>query len=63
MTEKEVKIYIKEENWVAFCKWMYGQTVGSNKDGSIDYYECDVRSFKEKLDTGYDRQANSLEWD
>jgi len=67
MTELEVKDYIGEENWDSFCEWMRGQTVGAkSKPGGgyeADYYEWDVKAFKDKIDTGYDRQENPLTWD
>lgn len=62
MTEAEVKKLIGKHNWRKFCKWMYGQTVGSNKDGSINWYDHDVRSFKKLIDTGHDRQKTRA-WD
>lgn len=63
MTEQEVKDTIGEEHWSEFCKWMGGQTVGMNLDGSINYYECDVDAFKQKLKSGYDRQQDPGAWD
>jgi len=62
MTEIEVKEYIGEENWIDFIKWMAGQTMGI-VDGEPDYYDCDVKAFKEKIDIGYDKQDNPLAWD
>ena len=63
MTIEEVKKEIGEENWEAFLDWMQGQTVGCKADGTINYFECDVRDFKTKLLTGKDRQTNPLTWD
>ena len=63
MTEQEVKKRIGKKNWKAFCKWMYGQTLGVNEDGSIDYFECDVEAFEYKLKTGWDRQKSKFAWD
>jgi len=63
MTEKQVKKLIGKENWKNFIHWMRGQTCGMNKDGNVDYYECDVIAFKEKLDNGYDRQNDKYAWD
>jgi hypothetical protein len=63
MRERQVKQLIGEENWPAFCKWMYGQTVSAYEDGETDYYDWDVRAFRRKLDTGYDRQQDPLAWD
>jgi hypothetical protein len=31
--------------WSVFLKWMLGETVGLNKDGSTDWYEYDVQRF------------------
>lgn len=47
MTEKEAKIKIKEAsgNWKVFQKWMIGQTVGMNPDGTADIYDYDVNRF------------------
>ena len=47
MTEKQAKQKIKKAggNWKEFIKWMFGQTVGVNDDGSINYYDCDVNIF------------------
>ena len=45
MKENEiVKKYGKEET-KKFLKWMNGQTIGINKDGTFDYYEEDVLRF------------------
>lgn len=41
MNEEEVKDYL----WARFQEWMEGQTVGVNKDGSVDYYDYDVIRF------------------
>lgn len=41
MNEEEVKEYLFNK----FNEWMAGQTVGLNKDGSIDYYEYDVEKY------------------
>lgn len=45
MTEKEVIDHIGLERWEEFYKFMYGQTVGVNEDGSFNYYDCDVENF------------------
>lgn len=67
MTEQEVKKEIGIENWETFLQWMRGQTVGGipdDKGGYIaDYYEWDVKAFKTKLLTGYDRQNNPITFD
>ena len=49
MKEQEVKEYLKERgySWAKFKKWMYGQTTGLNKDGTLDYYEYDVRRYRQ----------------
>ena len=41
MNEQEVKDYLFKQ----FLKWINGQTVGLNKDGSTDYYEWDVKRY------------------
>lgn len=46
MKEKEVKEQIGKENWKDFVKFMRGQTVGINKDGSEEYYDYDVHRFQ-----------------
>ncbi|MFH0970484.1 MAG: hypothetical protein V1776_03425 [Candidatus Diapherotrites archaeon] len=48
MDKKEVIARIGKNRWNAFQKFMYGQTVGKNKDGSIDYYPLDVENFLRK---------------
>ena len=47
MKEPEVKQLLKDNNisWEDFIKWMHGQTMGLNKDGTPDYYEWDVKRF------------------
>jgi hypothetical protein len=45
MTKQEVIDRIGVEKWEDFCKFMWGQTMGINKDGSLDYFECDVYNF------------------
>jgi hypothetical protein len=62
MNEQQVKKFIGEENWEDFYDWMRGQTCGTNKDGSLDFYDHDVQAFKENIDTGYDRQTGKG-WD
>lgn len=63
MRKKEIIKLIGKENWDKFIKWMGGQTVAVYKNGETDYYQCDVRSFVAKLETGYDRQKDPLRWD
>lgn len=41
MNEEEVREYL----WEKFQEYMAGKTVALNEDGSIDYYESDVRRF------------------
>ena len=41
MNEEEVKEYLFKQ----FLKWLEGQTVGVNTDGTIDYYEYDVERY------------------
>ena len=45
MTEAQVKEIVGTALFPAFLKWMRGQTVGVNPDGSTDYYEVDVDGF------------------
>jgi len=52
MNKHEVIEKIGKENWMAFCVFMFGQTVGVGKDGETDYYECDVENFLNKLKKG-----------
>lgn len=51
MTTQEVKDYIGEENWDDFQHWMYGQTYGINDDGSANWYEWDVKRYRNQLAT------------
>ena len=44
MNEAEVKELVGER-WEEFEKWMNGNTVGINDDGTIDYYRWDVERF------------------
>ena len=48
MNEKEVKKRIGKGRWKEFEKFMRGQTVGLNDDGTYDYYEQDVENFLRK---------------
>ena len=47
MTQKEVRIKLKKNGltWRHFNEWMFGQTIGLNEDGTLDYYEWDVDRF------------------
>lgn len=63
MSEQEVKEEIGVKNWEKFLQWMRGQTCGLNEDGTINYYDCDVKAFKQKLLNGYDRQKDPIAWD
>jgi len=45
MKKEEAIKRIGEKRWEEFNEFMRGQTVGINKDGSIDYYEQDVENF------------------
>jgi hypothetical protein len=47
MTEKQAKQKIEKAggSWKVFKKWMYGQTVGVNEDGTTNYYDWDVEKF------------------
>ena len=48
MNKRKVIAQIGESNWDKFCKFMEGQTVGM-KNGEVDYYECDVENFINKM--------------
>ena len=48
MTLKEVTVTIGEDRVEEFHKFMEGQTVGMNEDGSINYYKQDVYNFLRK---------------
>ncbi|MGI0060122.1 MAG: hypothetical protein ACREBJ_10190 [Nitrosotalea sp.] len=48
MNKKEICKIISDENWEKFCKFMSGQTV-SFKNGEVDFYECDVQNFINKM--------------
>jgi len=63
MTKKQVIKILGKNNWNEFLKWMRGQTIGVNPDGSFDYYEHDVKAFVRKLKTGYDSQNDPMVWD
>ena len=63
MREEEVKKKIGKKNWGKFLKWMCGQTCSMYKDGSTNFYDCDVEAFVRKLETGYDRQNDPAAWD
>jgi|GEM_PF-3301232 len=60
MRKKEVIGQIGPKNWGSFEKWMFGQTAGLNRDGTMDYYKNDVARFKRIL-KGH--RETSLEWD
>lgn len=51
MNKEQVTAKIGKENWKDFQKFMKGQTVGFDKGGEIDYYECDVSKFACNIDT------------
>lgn len=44
MNEKQAKKYL-HPYWDEFLEWLEGQTVGINSDGSIEYYDYDVKRF------------------
>lgn len=54
MTTEQAKTIVGWKNWAAFLKWMSGQTVGMNEDGSTNWYEYDVRRFAEGKRIIYD---------
>ena len=45
MNRVEVENKIGKKYIKAFDNFMKGQTVGINKNGSIDYYDIDVNTF------------------
>ena len=47
MKEAQARQAIEKENgsWDVFREWIRGQTVGIDKDGEIDFYDCDVNRF------------------
>ena len=48
MNKKKIVDRIGKNRWKAFQKFMAGQTVGKYQNGSIDYYEQDVKNFLRK---------------
>jgi len=48
MDKKQVIEKIGKKRGNVFEKFMIGQTVGLNPDGSTDYYDCDVENFLRK---------------
>ncbi len=48
MNKKQVIQRIGKNKWAEFERFMAGQTVGLNKDGTTDYYEWDVENFLRK---------------
>ena len=46
MNRFEVESRIGKKHWKEFEQFMKGQTVGVNKDRSIDYYLQDVEAFE-----------------
>lgn len=45
MKEIEVRTIVGEEHWEEFLKWMRGQTMGLNEDGSTEFYPWEVMKF------------------
>ena len=45
MNKQEVIAKIGKKRWKEFEKFMYGQTIERNPDGSDDYFEWDVENF------------------
>ena len=45
MKKQEVLKAIGKNKWKEFIKYMDGQTLGINPDGSTDYYDHDVKKF------------------
>lgn len=50
MNKKEVLKRIGMENWKKFDRFMEGQTIGINDDGSSDFYDSDVERFESLLE-------------
>ena len=48
MNKKQVIAKIGKGRWEEFEEFMYGQTMGLNKSGSLDYYKNDVENFLRK---------------
>lgn len=48
MNKKQVIERIGKTRWKEFERFMAGQTVRLNTDGTIDYYEWDVENFLRK---------------
>ena len=48
MNKQQVIKKIGKKNWKKFQNFMVGQTC-SMKDGELNYYECDVENFINKL--------------
>lgn len=63
MKKKDIIKKIGKDNWLAFCRWMCGQTCSTYPDGEINYYSHDVEAFIKKMNSGYDRQEDPLAWD
>ena len=63
MTIQQAKQKIKEVglSWKVFDKWMRGQTMGLNKDGSVDIYDYDVNRFIRM--NGNPKNETNFEWD
>ncbi|MBU1930846.1 hypothetical protein KJ972_05070 [Candidatus Micrarchaeota archaeon] len=53
MNKKQVIEIIGIKRWKEFEEFMKGQTVGINKDGSINYYELDIENFQRKKENRF----------
>lgn len=65
MKKSEVLKAIGKNNWKGFLKYMEGQTLGINSDGSTDYYDHDVKKFLllKKLPPKKREKMEQLLWD
>ena len=62
MREQEARTKIEQAggDWEVFWKWMAGQTVGMNDDGTVDIYDCDVDNF---IRIGCNPENEFFDWD
>jgi hypothetical protein len=48
MNEQEARELVGDDGWDDFLDWLAGQTIGINDDGTIDYYDSDVKRYCER---------------
>jgi len=48
VSKEEIISEVGEDEFERFDKWMTGQTVGVNKDKTINYYRWDYERWKER---------------